>query len=238
MRLDKFIQDKFNLSSRTYSENLILKGQVKVNGRTVLKPAFSVYGDENVEIYEGQKFASQGADKLEEAFRQFPTLNVLNKNCIDLGCSNGGFTDVLLRRGASKIVAVDVGKCCLPENILSDCRVKFLRANARDLPNELYGTVDVLTADLSFISLTLILPEIFKVLCDGGEALTLIKPQFELTKSALSKNGIVLKEKDRNYAVKSVSDCAKSLGFNVLGIAPSPVVYENKNREYLLYLKK
>ena len=236
MRLDKFILEKFDLKSRTYAENLVLTGRVSVAGRVTYKPSLDVDEGDEVEIIADEGYASQGAYKLKEAFRIFK-IDVAGKSCADIGCSNGGFTDVLLREGAAHVLAVDVGACALDERLAHDERVEFLKANARDLPHDLQK-VDFACTDLSFISLKYVLREIYTLLKEGGEAVALIKPQFELDKSALSKKGIVLNEKYRQRAVESVKNFAISVGFEVVGCVTSPIRYEFKNVEYLLYLKK
>lgn len=235
MRLDVFLQREFSLRSRTYAENLILRGLVEVDGRVVKKPSFDVPEDCNVAILQDDNYASQGAYKLAEALRAF-SIDLSGADCADIGCSNGGFTDLMLRRGAKSVLAVDVGECALPESILADSRVTFLKANARELPPT--KDKDFLSADLSFISLTLVLPAFFGVLKEGGKAVLLVKPQFEAGRSALSKKGIVLSEKERAKAVEKVASSAETIGFKVLGSTPSPVMYEDKNREYLLLLEK
>lgn len=236
MRLDKFIQTKFNLKSRTYAENLILTKYVKVNGTVVEKPSFNVDENAVVEIVKDEGYASQGAYKLEEAFKVF-SLDVNGKYCIDIGCSNGGFSDCLLRHGAGKILAIDVAECALDEALLKSGKIEFLRANARELPidNESF---DFACSDVSFISLKYILAEIYRILKIGGEAVVLVKPQFELTKSALDKNGIVKNEKLRKSALDGVKEFAVAVGFKIVGVETSPVRYQNKNVEYLLYIKK
>ena len=236
MRLDKFLQEKFNLKSRTYAENLILTGQVTVDGKVILKPSFDASKNMNVEIKNDDNFASQGAYKLEEAFKIFD-VDVKGKHCLDVGCSNGGFSDVLLRRGAQHILAVDVAECALDESLLKSGRIEFLRANARELPIP-DDTLDFVCSDVSFISLTYILAEIYRVLKAGGDGVVLVKPQFELDKSALDKNGIVKNEKLRLKALDSVTEFAKRVGFSVVKTGTSPIRYQNKNVEYLLHLKK
>ena len=168
MRLDVFLQREFSLRSRTYAENLILRGLVEVDGRVVKKPSFDVPEDcKTARILQDENYASQGAYKLAEALRAF-SIDLSGADCADIGCSNGGFTDLMLRRGAKSVLAVDVGKCALPESILADSRVTFLKANARELPPT--KDKDFLSADLSFISLTLVLPALFGVLKEGGKA--------------------------------------------------------------------
>ena len=236
MRIDKYIQDKFNLKSRTYAENLIKTGSVLLRGKVVTKSSLDVGENDDIEIVNDENYASQGAYKLEKAFDDF-SLDVNGKNCADIGCSNGGFTDCLLRHGAKHVLAVDVADCALDSKLLESGKVDFLKANARELPKNLVK-VDFLCSDVSFISLKYVLQSMFDLLKNGGEAGVLVKPQFELDKSALTKSGIVTDEKLRKRAVESVKSYAISVGFEILDLSTSPIRYENKNVEYLLYLKK
>ena len=236
MRIDKYIQDKFNLKSRTYAENLIKTGSVLLRGKVMTKSSLDVGENDDIEIVNDENYASQGAYKLEKAFDDF-SLDVNGKNCADIGCSNGGFTDCLLRHGAKHVLAVDVADCALDSKLLESGKVDFLKANARELPKNL-EKVDFLCSDVSFISLKYVLQSMFDLLKNGGEAVVLVKPQFELDKSALTKSGIVTDEKLRKRAVESVKSYAISVGFEILDLSTSPIRYENKNVEYLLYLKK
>lgn len=236
MRIDKYIQDKFNLKSRTYAENLIKTGSVLLRGKVVTKSSLDVGENDDIEIVNDENYASQGAYKLEKAFDDF-SLDVNGKNCADIGCSNGGFTDCLLRHGAKHVLAVDVADCALDSKLLESGKVDFLKANARELPKNL-EKVDFLCSDVSFISLKYVLQSMFDLLKNGGEAVVLVKPQFELDKSVLTKSGIVTDEKLRKRAVESVKSYAISVGFEILDLSISPIRYENKNVEYLLYLKK
>lgn len=236
MRIDKYIQDKFNLKSRTYAENLIKTGSVLLRGKVVTKASLDVGENDDIEIVNDENYASQGAYKLEKAFDDF-SLDVNGKNCADIGCSNGGFTDCLLRHGAKHVLAVDVADCALDAKLLESGKVDFLKANARELP-KILEKVDFLCSDVSFISLKYVLQSMFDLLKNGGEAVVLVKPQFELDKSALTKSGIVTDEKLRKRAVESVKSYAISVGFEILDLSISPIRYENKNVEYLLYLKK
>lgn len=236
MRIDKYIQDKFNLKSRTYAENLIKTGSVLLRGKVVTKSSLDVGENDDIEIVNDENYASQGAYKLEKAFDDF-SLDINSKNCADIGCSNGGFTDCLLRHGAKHVLAVDVADCALDAKLLESGKVDFLKANARELPKNL-EKVDFLCSDVSFISLKYVLQSMFDLLKNGGEAVVLVKPQFELDKSVLTKSGIVTDEKLRKRAVESVKSYAISVGFEILDLSISPIRYENKNVEYLLYLKK
>ncbi len=235
MRIDKYLVEFGNVPSRTYAENLVLKGKVQVDGKVITKPSFDVKDNMSVEIVEDEGYASQGAYKLLKAIQDFD-LQLQNLDTADIGCSNGGFTDVLLRNNVKSVLAVDVAQCDLPDRILKDERVSFMQCNARELPD--LDKKDFVCSDVSFISLKHILPSIYNLLKDGGEAVVLIKPQFELDKSALSKKGIVLSEKDRQRAIAYVTGYAMASGFKVLGQSTSPIFYDNKNIEYLLYLGK
>lgn len=236
MRFDKYVQQKFNMKSRTYAENLIKTGCVLLNGEVVVKTSVDVCESDAIEIRDDRHYASQGAYKLEKAFEIFD-IDVNGKYCADIGCSNGGFTDCLLRHGAKRVLAVDVAECALPQNILKSGRVEFLRANARDLPSDI-DKVDFLCSDLSFISLRLVLDSIYNIMKDCAKAVVLVKPQFELDRAALNKNGIVSDAKLRKRAVESVKSYAISAGFSVLDEGISPIRFENKNIEYLLLLQK
>lgn len=236
MRLDKYLQDKFKLKSRTYAENLIKTGRVFVDGKIVAKTSFDVTETQDVRIIGDESYASQGAYKLEEAFAHF-RLDVSGKSAADIGCSNGGFTDCLLRRGAASVLAVDVAECALPERLLNSGKVVFLQANARALPKDL-KQVDFICSDVSFISLTYIMKSVFDLLKSGGEAVLLIKPQFELAKKSLNKKGVVTDKKDIAAAIEKVRISAADCGFEISGLTVAPVRFENKNLEYLLYLKK
>ncbi len=236
MRFDKLLQLKFNLKSRTYAENLIKTGCVLLNGKIEKKTSIDVKDNDVIEIVEDEGYASQGAYKLEKAFEIF-TLDVEGLRCADIGCSNGGFTDCLIRHNAGHVLAIDVAECALPDALLNSGKVEFLKANARCLPSTL-EKVDFLCSDLSFISLKLVLDSMYNLLKDNGKAVVLVKPQFELDKSALNKNGIVLSEKLRTKALNSVKSYAIQAGFKVLAEGVSPIRYQSKNVEYLLYLSK
>jgi 23S rRNA (cytidine1920-2'-O)/16S rRNA (cytidine1409-2'-O)-methyltransferase len=235
LRIDKYLVEFGNVPSRTYAENLVLKGKVQVDGKVITKPSFDVKDNMSVEIVEDEGYASQGAYKLLKAIHDFD-LQLQDFDTADIGCSNGGFTDVLLRNNVKSVLAVDVAQCDLPDRILKDERVTFMQCNARELPD--LDKKDFVCSDVSFISLKHILPSIYNLLKDGGEAVVLIKPQFELDKSALSKKGIVLSEKDRQRAISYVTSYAIASGFKVLGQSTSPIFYDNKNIEYLLHLGK
>ncbi|MBQ7653298.1 MAG: TlyA family RNA methyltransferase [Clostridia bacterium] len=236
MRIDLYLFEKGFVNSRTRAVNLIKLGGVKVNGKKIEKPSLDVDDADEIEVNDVISYASLGGLKLAYALEEF-TVDSLGV-CVDLGASNGGFTDVLLRAGAEKVYAVDIGVCALPKEMQKDERVVVVdKTNARDtgLPAELADTV---TADLSFISLSLVIPEVKRLLKKGGKAILLVKPQFEVGRAGLTKSGIVKDEKTARKAVDRISAFAKDSGFAVLGLTSIRKLFENKNIEYLLYLGK
>lgn len=236
MRIDQYLVENGITSSRTRGLNLIKLGGVKVNGKVVFKASFDVTEKDLVEIDDLIGFASLGGLKLAEAISKFEIKDF--GVCVDLGASNGGFTDVLLKSGAEKVYAVDVGECAFSEELKSNERVVVLdKTNAKNVPLE-GGIADFITADLSFISITKILPEILRLLKDGGRAVVLIKPQFEVGKKNLTKTGIVKSEKVALKCVDEIIAKAENLGFEKLGLTTVPKLFENKNVEYLAFLKK
>lgn len=236
MRIDQYLVERSITTSRTRGLNLIKLGGVKVNGKVIEKASYEVKESDIIEIDDRIGYASLGGLKLAEAISKFDIKDF--GICVDLGSSNGGFTDVLLRAGAEKVYAVDVGECALPEELKNDKRVVVMdKMNAKNVPLE-NGTADFITADLSFISITKILPEIARLLKVGGRTVILIKPQFEVGKKNLTKTGIVKSEKTALKCVDEILQTAKSLNLEKKGLTPVPKLFDNKNVEYLAYLCK
>ncbi len=237
MRIDAYLVQNNFFSSRTKAKEAVERGEVTVNGRSV-KPSYDVSDLDNVTVSEGVKFVSLGAYKLLRALEVFDfTLN--GKVVADIGASTGGFTQCALNNGAKKVYSVDVGEGLLHPDLLKDERVVSIEnTNARFLTKDVLGCeVDAVVADLSFISLTYILGGVLSVLKENGEAVLLIKPQFECGKKALSKNGIVTDPGDRISACKTVVEYATSIGLGCLAITNAPK-REGKNIELLLHVKK
>ena len=186
----------------------------------------------------GGKYVSRGALKLEKALDVFP-IDPRGKTCADLGASTGGFTDLLLQRGAAKVYAVDVGYGQLHPRLRGDPRVVVReRENARLLTAASLGDrVQLVVGDLSFISLRLILPAVKAVLLPGGDAILLVKPQFEVGKGEVGKGGVVRDDAKRRSALEAVKAAAEELGFAVVGEAESPIEGPAGNREWLLALR-
>ena len=238
MRLDIYLAENNLTESRTRAQNLIKLGFVQINGVTAEKASYDVREGDKVTVKEDYA-ASLGGIKLQKAL-EFAEITVAGKKCLDIGASNGGFCDVLLQNGAEKVIALDVGDCALPERLRTDKRIIVMdKTNARFLlPGDLPYAPDFITVDVSFISLTQILPVVFSCLAPGGDAVCLIKPQFECGKQSLSKKGIVLNKKTEQKTVEKIKDFCLTLGFSVRHLCPAPHPFENKNQEYLIILHK
>lgn len=240
MRLDVYLTDSNLVDSRTDAKNFILAGAVSVDGRIVKKPAFDVLGDEEITVDKsGKKYVSRGGLKLEAALDAF-SIDPIGAMAIDVGASSGGFTDCLLKRGASRVLAVDSGSGQLVDSIRQDDRVVvYENFNARYMTSEDFAyTPDLAVMDVSFISARLIIPAVFSVLKPGGRFVCLIKPQFEVGRSGLNKKGIVKSESLRKRAVDEVVESAVLCGFKLLGLIESPIVGGDGNIEYLAHFIK
>ncbi len=237
MRLDRYLTVINCELSRTRAAHLIELGRVKVNGKTVLKQAYEVKDSDEVTVASDYE-ASLGGLKLKCAFEKFG-LNVQDRICLDVGAANGGFTDILLQNGAKTVYALDVGECALPEFLKQDERVKIMdRTNARYITQDDFESIpNFAVIDVSFISLTLIIGSVVDCLAEDGEIVALIKPQFECAKRDLSKRGIVLDEKRRKAVINKIETYCRSLDLTVMGVVSAPHPFENKNQEYLIYLK-
>ncbi len=243
MRLDVFLYEKNKTVSRSRAKELIEKGAVLLNGKVILKPSYEISEDtscESVEIaINTDKYVSRGGYKLEGAFLAF-SLNVVDKIALDVGASTGGFTDCLLKNGAKKVYAVDSGKNQLVDSLRRDERVEvYENYNARYMKKaDFDDDIQITVMDVSFISQTLILPQIADVLSDGGELVSLIKPQFEVGRANIGKNGIVKSEKARKAAIDNVCAVASEYGLRLRRLIESPIKGGDGNVEFLAYFKK
>ncbi len=228
-------------SSRERAKELINEGRVKVNGKIASKASFQAEETNDIAV-EGEtlKYVSRGGLKLEKAIADF-NINLTGKTCMDIGASTGGFTDCMLQNGAVKVYAVDVGSDQLAERLRRDERVISMEhTNIRYITKENVENeaMDFISVDVSFISLTKVLPVVREMLKEGGEAVCLIKPQFEAGKQALSKKGVVTDGKIRDKVVKDIVLFSESTGFKVFGTILSPVKGGEGNIEYLIHLGK
>lgn len=240
IRLDQLVFDKGLAESRERAKAYIMAGSVYVNGQKETKPGTSVAEDAAVEMRgETLPYVSRGGWKLEKALRVFP-IDVKDAVCIDCGASTGGFTDVLLQSGAAKVYAVDVGYGQLAWSLRTDPRVVCMeRTNIRYVTHEqIPEEMDVAVADLSFISLRLILGAVGALLKPEGEMVCLVKPQFEAGKDKVGKKGVVRDPVVHAEVLREFLRYAPECGFGVRGLDFSPIRGPEGNIEYLAWLKK
>jgi 23S rRNA (cytidine1920-2'-O)/16S rRNA (cytidine1409-2'-O)-methyltransferase len=239
IRIDKFLVDHGYFDSRERAQRSILAGLVLVDEHVIDKPGTLVKSNAAVRVIAEEKYVGRGGYKLEAALDHF-AINTTDLVCLDVGASTGGFTDCLLQRGAKKVIAVDVGQNQLAWKIRSDVRVEVREGlNARMLSPELIGTrVQLAVVDVSFISLTLILPPIFACVETGGVVVALIKPQFELEPNQVGKGGVVRDEQLRMRSVSKIQlFVVEQLQREWLGVIESPIRGAKGNREFLACLR-
>jgi len=229
--------------SRVQAADLIAAGRVQVSGQAAAKAATQVGQDAAITIRQagsGEDYVSRGGYKLAGALKAFPELNVAGRRCLDAGASTGGFTDVLLRAGAAHVVAVDVGYGQLAWSLRSDPRVTVLeRVNVRALqPGQVDPLPEVVTADLSFISLSQVLPALAACAAPEADFVLLVKPQFEVGKGKVGAGGVVRDRELRAWAVGAVAGSALGLGLGVCGVTASPLPGPAGNVEYFLWLRR
>jgi len=237
VRLDQLLVQRELAPSRERAQALILAGAVRVDGGRADRAAAPVAEDADVAVDAGPKYVSRGGDKLAGALDALG-LDVSGTVAIDVGSSTGGFTDVLLQRGAARVHAIDVGKGQLDWRLRQDPRVVVHEGvNAREgVPVE--ESVDIVVADVSFISLRLALPPSLAKLRDGGDVVALVKPQFEAGRDAVGKGGVVRDPEARASAAVSVANDLASRGFGVVAVTPSPIPGREGNREIFVHARK
>ncbi len=238
-RLDIALCDKNLAPSRERAKALIMAGSVYVNGERADKAGQSVSAEDTLEVRGNTlRYVSRGGLKLEKAMQTFP-ISLQNAVCMDAGASTGGFTDCMLQNGAQKVYAVDVGYGQLAWSLRNDSRVVNLeRHNIRHLTQqEIPDLLDFVSVDVSFISLTLVLPVIQQFLKPGAELVCLIKPQFEIGKGRVGKKGVVRDLNDHIEVIQKVYDFCTAHALQVAGLTYSPVKGPEGNIEYLLYLR-
>lgn len=235
-RLDVLLFKKGLVDSRKIASDLIKEGKVFVSGEKITKASKEFFDDVKIEITELPKFVGRAGLKLEKAIEVF-NINIMGKVALDVGSSTGGFTDCLLQRGAKKVYAVDVGTDQLREELKNDIRVISMEQTDIRSVEIFPEKVDLVVIDVSFISLELVLPSVLKFLKDGGEIITLVKPQFEVGKDNLGKGGIVKDDIARVEVLENIKKLSLKLGLKILGEIESPIKGGDGNVEYLLYLK-
>ena len=239
LRLDQLLVGKGLFASREQARRAIMAGDIMVGTRTAAKPSELLEEETTITVKPTRKYVGRGALKLEAALDHF-NINVGKKTALDIGASTGGFTDCMLQRAAKKVYAVDVGYGQLDWKLRNDPRVIVLeKVNARSLSHEhIPELVDLCVIDVSFISLTLILPNAFDLLTPTGVILALIKPQFELQRFEVGKGGIVRDPSLHQKAQDKIVDFVKTLGHVVTGIAPSAITGADGNQEFFACMRK
>jgi len=241
-RLDAWLVTEGIAESRARAQALVLAGKVTIDGKRADKAGAVVAEGAHVEVAADDGWASRGAHKLLGAIAAFPEFRdrIAGADAIDIGASTGGFTDVLLRQGAARVVAVDVGYGQLHERIRTDPRVTVLdRTNIRLLPaGSLPFQPSIAVCDASFISVRLFLGVVFRELAAGGLFVVLVKPQFEVGRERVGKGGVVRDDVDRRFALDQVVAAALTEGFVFGGHLDSPLAGPAGNREWLLLLSK
>lgn len=243
-RLDAELVRRGLARSREQAAQLVADGRVRVSGRPAVKVATGVQQADPIVVTDGgddDEYVSRGGHKLAGALDVFGPvgLAVAGRRCLDAGASTGGFTDVLLRRGAAQVVAVDVGYGQLAWSLRQDPRVVVVdRTNVRNLtPDQIGGPADLIVADLSFISLTLVMPALAACAAPDADLVLMVKPQFEVGKDRVGRGGVVRDATFRAEAVHAVAVAAAELGFGVLGVTASPLPGPAGNVEYFLWLR-
>jgi 23S rRNA (cytidine1920-2'-O)/16S rRNA (cytidine1409-2'-O)-methyltransferase len=235
-RIDKLLVDRGLAESRTKAQALVMAGAVLVNEQLIHKPSELFSHDANIRIKESatQRYVSRGGIKLEAALHEFQ-IDVSGLVCLDVGASTGGFTDCLLQHGAHSVVALDVGHSQLDWKIRNDQRVEVREeVNARHAaPGDFADKFDLITIDVSFISLSKIFPAVVPLLTKDGRIVALIKPQFEVGKGEVGKGGIVKDPSQHHRVIAEVNGAAESLGLNVTGVIESPIKGADGNVEFL-----
>ena len=237
MRLDQLLVERGLVSSREKARALILAGQVRVDGQKIDKAGQAVPSEARLELIETPRYVGRGGLKLEAALQHFH-ISPAGKICLDVGSSTGGFTDCLLQHGAARVYAIDVGTAQLDWKLRNDPRVVVHeQVNARYLSRrEVPEPIDLAVADVSFISITMILPAIATLLAQDAEMVILVKPQFELERQQVEKGGIIRDPALHARACQRVEDAVRQLGFQT-GIVASPVLGAEGNQEFLLYAR-
>jgi len=237
-RLDLLVVERGLAESREKAQGMILAGEVRVNGERSDKAGAQINEEARLEVVgTSGKFVSRGGLKLEGALDDFG-IDVTGKTCLDVGASTGGFSDCLLQRGARHIYAVDVTPQQMAWRLVQDQRVTQIKANARNLrADQIPESPELVTMDVSFISVAKVLPAVVAAAGAAAEFLILVKPQFELDRGDVGRGGIVRETLLHEKAVARVRAAAESTGLHVEGVRPSHLTGAEGNQEFFLYAK-
>ena len=241
-RIDKLLVEHGLAESRTRAAAMVMAGIVIVGEKKAEKPSDKFETTATIRLKGASidlRYVGRGGLKLEEALREY-NVDVRGSTCIDIGSSTGGFTDCLLQHGASRVVCIDSGTNQLVWSLRTDERVEVReQTNARDLaPNDFDTLFDLAVIDVSFISVTKVIPAILPLLVDDGRLIVLIKPQFEVGRGEVGKGGIVREAEKHERVVNEINAFANGLGLNIRGVIDSPILGAEGNKEFLaLYAK-
>jgi 23S rRNA (cytidine1920-2'-O)/16S rRNA (cytidine1409-2'-O)-methyltransferase len=234
-RIDVLLVERGLAETRERARQLIMAGRVRSGTLTLVKPSQLLDAEAEIEIREPERYVSRGGYKLEGALEAF-AIDVAGLRCMDLGASTGGFTDCLLQRGAASVLAVDVGRAQLHQRLREDERVTLMEGtNARDLPE--LPRIDFFVADLSFISLTKVLPSVAFRVRPGTPGVVLLKPQFEAGPASVPRGGVIKDEAVLGRVRAEFEDWLVSREWALCGIIPSPIRGGEGNTEYLVHVR-
>lgn len=239
IRLDRILLEKGIATTRQRARAMIMAGKILVNHLPADKPGTMISPDAGIEIKgEDIPYVSRGGLKLEAALNAFE-LKVVDRVCLDVGASTGGFTDCMLQNGATRVYAVDVGYGQLAWKLRQDPRVVVIeRTNIRHMPpGKIPEPIGLATIDVSFISLKIVVPAILDLLAPDSEIVALIKPQFEVGKGQVGKGGVVRNPEHHERVIKDLANFFQKLGLICESVIPSPVIGPKGNREFLILLK-
>ena len=235
-RLDLLLVDRGLAESREKAQALVMAGQVSIGDRRAMKPGVLVNETEMLDVVRGPRFVGRGGEKLAGALTRFG-IEIGGRVALDIGASTGGFTDCLIQNGARRVYAVDVGHNQIDYRLRTDPRVVVMEGvNAReglDLPER----VDVVTIDVSFISLRLVLPTAIRALGAGGEIIALLKPQFEAAKGEVPRGGVITDAQLHSAVIGRFAAWCVSKGVRILDMVSSPILGAEGNREFLFRLR-
>jgi len=238
-RIDQALVERGFFESRERAQRAIMAGEVRAGDRVFAKPAEMIDTEMAISVSEKSEFVGRGGLKLAGALDHFQ-IDPREKIALDIGASTGGFTDCLLQRGAAKVYAVDVGQGQLAWKLRNDSRVVVIeKVNARFLSHEhIPEDVDLCVIDVSFISLTLILPRAFELITENGVILALIKPQFELDRKDVGRGGIVREAALHEKAQQKIVKFSEEAKLHVVGLAPSAITGADGNQEFFICIRK
>lgn len=239
VRLDVLLVERRLAESRNQAQRMIMAGDVRVGGEMIIKPSHEVFTDSQIEIKQFPPYVSRGGEKLDAALTAFELTNFDGYVCADVGASTGGFTDCLLKHGAARVYAIDVGKGELHWKLRKDARVVVMeKTNARYI-KALEEPVDLVTIDASFISLKTLLPVVVNWLKSTGKIVALIKPQFEAGRQESAKGeGVIRDEAVHRRILSEIIDFAHNLSLITAGLIQSPLLGPKGNKEFLVVLKQ